>query len=357
MPRARQLGVPFHGETGPLNAITDVAGVHVGHTTLIEGENVRTGVTAILPRGAVHSPVFAGYHSLNGNGEMTGTIWIEESGFLEGPVMITNTHSVGVVRDAVIAWTVERKLYHPIQGDVFWSLPVVAETYDGTLNDVNGFHIAPAHVFAALDGASTGPVAEGAVGGGTGMICHDFKGGIGTSSRRLSAEEGGYTVGVLVQANYGRRRHLTIAGVPVGEEIPDLLPEIHDGPAPMGAGSIIGVVATDAPLLPHQLKRIAQRVGLGIARMGGMGGNSSGDIFLAFSTANPDGWQRVEVAQVDLLPNDRITPLFEATVFATEEAIVNALVAAQTMTGRNGNTVYALPHDRLQAALQKYNRR
>lgn len=357
MLRARQLGVPFHGETGPLNAITDVAGVHVGHTTLIEGENVRTGVTAILPRGAVHSPVFAGYHSLNGNGEMTGTIWIEESGFLEGPVMITNTHSVGVVRDAVIAWTVERKLYHPIQGDVFWSLPVVAETYDGTLNDVNGFHIAPAHVFAALDGASTGPVAEGAVGGGTGMICHDFKGGIGTSSRRLSAEEGGYTVGVLVQANYGRRRHLTIAGVPVGEEIPDLLPEIHDGPAPMGAGSIIGVVATDAPLLPHQLKRIAQRVGLGIARMGGMGGNSSGDIFLAFSTANPDGWQRVEVAQVDLLPNDRITPLFEATVFATEEAIVNALVAAQTMTGRNGNTVYALPHDRLQAALQKYNRR
>ncbi len=219
MPRARQLGVPFHGETGPLNAITDVAGVHVGHTTLIEGENVRTGVTAILPRGAVHSPVFAGYHSLNGNGEMTGTIWIEESGFLEGPVMITNTHSVGVVRDAVIAWTVERKLYHPIQGDVFWSLPVVAETYDGTLNDVNGFHIAPAHVFAALDGASTGPVAEGAVGGGTGMICHDFKGGIGTSSRRLSAEEGGYTVGVLVQANYGRRRHLTIAGVPVKDTI------------------------------------------------------------------------------------------------------------------------------------------
>ncbi|MCL4832877.1 MAG: P1 family peptidase [Caldilineaceae bacterium] len=357
MPRARQLGVSFHGETGPLNAITDVAGVQVGHTTLIEGENVRTGVTAILPRGAVHSPVFAGYHSLNGNGEMTGTIWIEESGFLEGPVMITNTHSVGVVRDAVIAWTVERKLYHPIQGDVFWSLSVVGETYDGTLNDVNGFHVAPAHVFAALDSASTGPVAEGAVGGGTGMICHDFKGGIGTSSRRLSAEEGGYTVGVLVQANYGRRRHLTIAGVPVGEEIPDLLPEIHDGPAPMGAGSIIGVVATDAPLLPHQLKRIAQRVGLGIARMGGMGGNSSGDIFLAFSTANPDGWQRVEVAQVDLLPNDRITPLFEATVFATEEAIVNALVAAQTMTGRNGNTVYALPHDRLQAALQKYNRR
>lgn len=356
MPRARDLGVPFPGEPGPLNAITDVAGVHVGHTTLIEGPDVRTDVTAILPRGPVHAPVFAGYHSLNGNGEMTGTIWVEESGFLEGPVMITNTHSVGVVRDAVIAWTVERKLYHPIQGDVFWSLPVVGETYDGTLNDVNGFHVQPGHVFAALDGASTGPVAEGAVGGGTGMICHGFKAGIGTASRRLNEEEGGYTVGVLVQANYGARRHLTIAGVPVGEEIPDRLPEIHTGPPPMGAGSIIAVVATDAPLLPHQLKRMAQRVGLGVARLGGMGANSSGDIFLAFSTANPDGWQRAEVAQVDLLPNDRITPLFEATVFATDEAIVNALVAARTMTGRNGNTVHALPHDRLQAALRKYNR-
>ena len=357
MPRARDIGIPFPGDPGPLNAITDVAGVHVGHTTLIQGADVRTGVTAILPRGAVHAPVFAGYHSLNGNGEMTGTIWVEESGFLEGPVMITNTHSVGVVRDAVIAWTVERKLYHPIQGDVFWSLPVVGETYDGTLNDVNGFHVKPAHVFAALDGASSGPVAEGNVGGGTGMICHGFKAGIGTASRRLAMADGGYTVGVLVQANYGARRHLTIAGVPVGEEIPDLLPDVQAGAPPMGAGSIIGVVATDAPLLPHQLKRIAQRVGLGIARMGGMGNNSSGDIFLAFSTANPGGWQRVEVAQVDLLPNDRITPLFEATVFATEEAIVNALVAAQTLTGRNGNTVHALPHDRLQAALKKYNRR
>lgn len=356
MPRARDLGIPFPGEPGRHNAITDVAAVHVGHTTLLEGADVRTGVTAILPRGHVHAPVFAGYHSLNGNGEMTGTIWIEESGFLEGPVMITNTHSVGVVRDAVIAWTVERKLYHPIQGDVFWSLPVVAETYDGALNDINGFHVTPAHVFAALDGASTGPVAEGNVGGGTGMICHGFKGGIGTASRRLSDEEGGYTVGVLVQANYGSRRHLTLAGVPVGQEIPDLLPEIHAGPAPMGAGSIIGVVATDAPLLPHQLKRIAQRVGLGIARVGGMGSNSSGDIFLAFSTANPGGWQRAEVAQVALLPNDRITPLFEATVFATEEAIVNAMVAAQTMTGRNGNTVYAIPHERVREALKKYGR-
>ncbi|RLT45564.1 MAG: S58 family peptidase [Chloroflexi bacterium] len=357
MPRARDLGVPFPGDPGPLNAITDVAGVCVGHTTLIQGAHVRTGVTAILPRGPVHAPVFAGYHSLNGNGEMTGTLWIEESGFLEGPLLITNTHSVGVVRDAVIAWTVERKLYHPLQGDVFWSLPVVAETYDGTLNEINGFHVQPAHVFAALDNAATGPVAEGNVGGGTGMICHGFKGGIGTASRRLTGAEGGYTVGVLVQANYGARRHLTIAGVPVGQEIPDLLPEVHAGPPPLGAGSIIGVVATDAPLLPHQLKRIAQRVGLGIARLGGMGANTSGDIFLAFSTANPGGWQRAEVAQVDLLPNDRITPFFEATVFAAEEAIVNALVAARTLTGRNGNTVHALPHDRLQAALEKYNRR
>lgn len=356
MPRARDLGVPFPGDPGPRNAITDVAGVCVGHTTLIEGAVVRTGVTAVLPRGPVHAPVFAGYHSLNGNGEMTGTIWIEESGFLEGPVMITNTHSVGVVRDAVIAWTVERRLYHPIQGDVFWSLPVVAETYDGALNDINGFHVKPEHVYAALDTAATGPVAEGNMGGGTGMICHGFKGGIGTASRRLTAEEGSYTVGVLVQANYGARRHLTISGVPVGQEIPDLLPEIHPGPPPLGAGSIIGVVATDAPLLPHQLKRMAQRVGLGVARLGGMGSNSSGDIFLAFSTANPGGWQRAEVAQVDLLPNDRITPLFEATIFATEEAIVNALVAARTMTGRNGNTVHALPHDRLQEALRKYGR-
>lgn len=356
MPRARDLGVPFPGQAGPLNAITDVAGVHVGHTTLIEGTGVRTGVTAILPRGAVHAPVFAGYHTLNGNGEMTGTIWVEESGFLEGPVLITNTHSVGVVRDAVVAWSVEKKLYDPLAGGVFWSLPVVAETYDGTLNDVNGFHVQPTHVFAALDSATTGPVAEGNVGGGTGMICHGFKSGIGTASRRLEESEGGYTVGVLVQANYGQRRYLTIAGVPVGQEIPDLLPEVHLGPPPAGVGSIIGVVATDAPLLPHQLKRMAQRVGLGIARMGGMGANSSGDIFLAFSTANPGGWQRTALAQVEMLPNDRMTPLFEATVFASEEAIVNALVAAQTMTGRNGNRVHALPHDRLQAALHKYNR-
>lgn len=364
MPRARDLGIPLVGETGPLNAITDVAGVHVGQTTIVHGEGpltvgqgpARTGVTAILPHGRVHRPVFAGVHTLNGNGEMTGTIWIEESGWLEGPVMITNTHSVGLVRDAVIAWTVGHKLYHPLAGDVFWSLPVVAETYDGALNDINGFHVKPDHVFAALDRASIGPVAEGNVGGGTGMICHGFKGGIGTASRRLAQEEGGYTVGVLVQANYGVRRHLLIAGVPVGEEIPDLLPEIRQGAPPMGAGSIIVVVATDAPLLPHQLKRLAQRAGLGIARMGGMGGNSSGDIFIAFSTANGDSWQRSEPTQVTMLPNDRITPLFEATVFATEEAIVNALIAAQTMTGRDSNTVHALPHERLREILRKYGR-
>jgi L-aminopeptidase/D-esterase-like protein len=352
MIRARDLHIPFTGTPGALNAITDVQGVHVGHTTLIRGEGtdaVRTGVTAILPRGRVHQPVFAGVHSLNGNGEMTGTLWIEESGWLEGPVMITNTHSVGVVRDAVIRWTVENRLYSPIQDEIFWSLPVVAETYDGLLNDINGFHVTPEHVFAALDNAGTGPVAEGNVGGGTGMICHGFKGGIGSASRRLGEEEGGYTVGVLVQANYGARRHLMIGGQPVGQLIPDLLPEVQSGPPPMGAGSIIGVVATDAPLLPHQCRRLAQRVGLGIARLGGMGANSSGDIFLAFSTANPQGWQRDAVTQVSMLPNDRITPLLEATVFATEEAIINALVAARSMTGYHGNRVHALPHERIRA--------
>lgn len=366
--RARDLHIPFEGTPGRHNAITDVDGVHVGHTTLIEGEGplrvgqgpVRTGVTAILPQGQVHAPVMAGVHVLNGNGEMTGTIWIEESGWLEGPVMITNTHSVGTVRDAVIAWTVERRLFHPLERDIFWSLPVVGETYDGTLNDINGFHVKPEHVFAALDAAAVGPVEEGNVGGGTGMICHGFKGGIGTSSRVIAQEDGGYTggytVGALVQANYGSRRNLLIAGVPVGQEIPDLLPEIHAGAAPMGAGSIIIVLATDAPLLPHQLRRVAQRASLGLARMGGMGANSSGDIFLAFSTANTSAWQRNEPTQVTMLPNDRITPIFEAAVHATEEAIVNAMVAAQTMHGRDGNTVHALPHERVRDVMRKYGR-
>jgi len=358
--RARDLGVPFEGEPGRFNAITDVEGVTVGHSTIIKGEGklvvgkgpVRTGVTAVLPRGDSVDPVFAGWFSLNGNGEMTGTTWVEESGFLEGPVMITNTHSVGVVHDAVIEWMHERKSKNPSIGDVYWSLPVVAETYDGRLNDINGFHVKKRHAFEALKSARSGSVAEGNVGGGTGMICHQFKGGIGTASRKLSEAEGGYTVGVLVQANYGLRPLLTIAGVPVGHEIPDLMPEISGG----DLGSIIVVIATDAPLLPHQLKRLARRAPLGISRVGGVGGNGSGDIFIAFSMANPNAHGGNKISDVRMLSNDLNTGLFLATVQATEEAIVNAVVAAETMTGINGNTVYALPHDRLREALRKYNR-
>jgi D-aminopeptidase len=364
MSRARDLGVVFEGRPGPLNALTDVQGISVGHTTLVSGDGelqvgrgpVRTGVTAILPRGKTNDPVFSGWYALNGNGEMTGTTWIEESGFLEGPIMITNTHSVGVVRDAVVAWLIRESLYDPIYAEVFWSLPVVAETYDGTLNDINGFHVKREHVFAALDNASSGAVAEGNVGGGTGMVCHGFKGGIGTASRRLEVEGAAYTVGVLVQANYGDRRHLTISGVSVGREIADLLPAVHSAGVSPGSGSIIVVVATDAPLLPHQLKRLARRVPLGIARLGGLGANSSGDIFIAFSTANPGAARRSGISRLEMLPNDQATPLFEATVQATEEAIVNALVAAETMQGINGNTVYALPHDRLRQVLGKYSR-
>ena len=358
--RARDLGVPFDGEQGRLNAITDVDGVAVGHSTIISGNGrlvvgrgpVRTGVTAILPRGMDTDPVFAGWSCLNGNGEMTGTTWVEESGFLEGPIMITNTHSVGVVHDAVIEWMNRRKAEDPRIGEVHWSLPVVAETYDGRLNDINGFHVKSRHAFEAIETASQGPVEEGNVGGGTGMICHQFKGGIGTSSRLLGEADGGYTVGVLVQANYGLRPPLTIAGVPVGREIPDLLPSFSGE----GAGSIIVVVATDAPLLPHQLKRLARRAPLGIARVGGFGGDSSGDIFIAFSTANPGVHGKGKVSEVRMLSNDLNTGLFMAVVQATEEAIVNALVAAETMTGVNGNTVYALPHDRLRDTLGKYNR-
>ena len=364
MPRARDLGIPFEGMPGSLNAITDVRGVQVGHTTLVSGEGelrvgkgpVRTGVTAILPRGKKNDSVFAGWYSLNGNGEMTGTTWVEESGFLEGPVMLTNTHSVGVVRDAVVAWMYEESRYDPIFGDVFWSLPVVAETYDGRLNDINGFHVKREHVFAALNKTSTGRVVEGNVGGGTGMVCHEFKGGIGTASRELDSERGGYVIGILVQANYGARRNLTVGGVPVGREITDLRPVFHSGGGGSGGSSIIVVVATDAPLLPHQLKRLARRVPLGIARVGGMGANSSGDIFIAFSTANPGAAQRGGTSKLEMLANDRMTSLFEATVYATEEAIINALVAAETMSGINGNTVYALPHDRLKQVLRKYNR-
>ena len=353
--RARDLGIPFEGSPGPLNAITDVQGVEVGHVTLISGKGklvvgkgpVRTGVTAILPRGRGSTePVFAAWFTLNGAGEMTGTTWVEESGFLEGPVMITNTHSVGTVRDAVIAWQYSRGAFQR------WSLPVVAETYDGFLNDINGFHVKAEHVFQALDGAKTGPVGEGSVGGGTGMVAHRFKGGIGTSSRIVDEGRREYTVGVLVQANYGGRSRFTVAGVPVGREITDLTPEEGDE----DSGSIIIVVATDAPLLPHQLKRVVKRAALGVARNGGVGGNGSGDIFMAFSTANPGAANESEIVSLQMIPNSRITPIFSATVQATEEAIINAMVAAQTMTGRDGNTVYGLPHQRLKEVMKKYNR-
>ena len=356
-PRARDLGVPFEGTPGPLNAITDVKGVEVGHATIIRGEGklvvgegpVRTGVTAIFPRGKASSdPVFAGWYSLNGNGEMTGTTWVEESGFLYGPVTITNTHSVGVVRDAVIFW--QFKHGPPAPAEDWWSLPVVAETWDGYLNDINGFHVKPEHVFEAIENARSGPVAEGNVGGGTGMICNEFKGGIGTASRTLPEKFGGHTVGVLVQCNYGIRRLLRIAGVPVGREIP--------GPSVWGSdtGSIIVVVATDAPLLPHQMKRLARRVPLGLGRNGSISGDESGDIFIAFSTANPGAGSSGKSARVTMLPNDWMDPLFEATVQATEEAVINALVAAETMTGINNHRVEALPHDKLREVLKKYNR-
>src|SRR6266699_1174471 len=357
-PRARDLGVPFDGTPGPLNAITDVPGVTVGHTTLISGEGklqvgkgpVRTGVTAVLPRGkdSMSNPVFAGWWSLNGNGEMTGTTWVEESGFLEGPVMITNTHSVGVVRDAVIAWRVKRA--PPDQEGYFWSLPVVAETWDGDLNDANGFHVKPEHVFQALDSASGGAVLEGNVGGGTGMVCNEFKGGIGTSSRKLDAKFGGYTVGVLVQCNYGWRNQLRIAGVPVGREITENTTRNDD------IGSIIVVVATDAPLLPMQLRRMAKRVPLGVGRLGSFSGDGSGDLFIAFSTANPGISGAKGIPQLKMLQTTNLNPLFLATVQATEEAVVNAMVAAETMTGINNHTVPALPHEQLREVLKKYNR-
>jgi D-aminopeptidase len=356
-PRARDLGVPFDGTPGALNAITDIKGVEVGNTTLISGDGplkvgvgpVRTGVTAVLPRGkASNDAVFAAWFTLNGNGEMTGTTWVEDSGFLSGPVMITNTHSVGVVRDTVIDWRVRRG--DPDQEEYWWSLPVVAETWDGDLNDINGFHVKPDDVFHALNTAHTGPVEEGNVGGGTGMVCNEFKGGIGTSSRVLDAKERGYTVGVLVQCNYGRRDQLRIAGIPVGREIPE-------NPArDKEVGSIIVVVATDAPLIPTQLKRLVRRVTLGLGRDGSYASNGSGDIFIAFSTANPGADGAKGPHSITMLGNDDLSPLFLATVQATEEAIVNAMIAAETMTGINNHTVYALPHERLREVLKKYNR-
>jgi D-aminopeptidase len=371
--RARDLGIPFDGIPGKYNAITDVAGVEVGFTTLIEGNGrlqkgtgpVRTGVTAIFPAGKKYTPVFANWAMLNGNGDMTGTHWITESGFLETPILITNTSSVGTVRDAALAWMDKNKYYDTSQHQFWYSYPVVAETWDGILNDINGFHVKPEHVWQALENAKSGPVEEGSVGGGTGMICHEFKGGTGTSSRVIDKSLGGYTVGVLVQANHGSRKQLIIAGVPVGKELADTLPiiinenhtaKIYNNNELSETGSIIVVVATDAPLLPHQLKRLAKRVSLGIAKDGGTGGNGSGDIFIAFSTANKSAFSRTKETNVTMYSNDLINGLFTATIEATEEAIINALVAGRTMKGINDNTVPGLPHEAVIKILNKYNR-
>jgi len=372
--RARDLGVPFDGTPGPLNAISDVAGVEVGYTTIIRGEGklvvgkgpVRTGVTAVIPRGhdSLNDPVYAAVFSLNGNGEMTGTHWVEESGFLEGPVVITNTHSVGVARDAVIAWRIKHGASDA--SGYWWSLPLVAETWDGWLNDTNGFHVKPEDVFHALDSAHGGAIEEGSVGGGTGMICYEFKGGNGTASRKIEIKEPKassgqssangasaartYTVGVFVQANFGRRALLMIAGVPVGKEIPGSVYKED-------TGSCIAVVATDAPLLPNQLKRLARRVSIGLARTGTISGNGSGDLFIAFSTANKNVWAADQgTHSVQTVPNDLMDPIFSGVVEATEEAVVNALVDNQTMTGAGNHRVEALPHDRLRELLKKYNR-
>jgi L-aminopeptidase/D-esterase-like protein len=352
-PRARDLGIPFEGQPAPLNAITDVEGIEVGYTTLIGGESMRTGVTIIHPRGKHnHDPVFAGWFPLNGNGELTGAAWIEEGGFLEGPIAITNTHSVGVVRDAIIAWQVQHQALFQL-----WSCPVVAETADGWLNDMNAFYVRPEHVWAALDNAQAGAIAEGNVGGGAGMLCYEFKGGTGTASRQLPEKLGGYKVGVLVQTNFGRRFQLSIAGAPVGQHLREGA-VFTSGENPFREqGSLIVIIATDAPLLPYQLKRLAKRAALGMARTGGLAGNGSGDIFLAFSTANPGAARPAgEVANLQALPNDRIDPLLWAAAYATEEAIVNAMVAAESMTGRDGLSVPAIPHDALVAILQRYNR-
>ena len=362
-PRARDIGIPFDGTTGKFNAITDVKGIEVGYSTIISGQGknirgkgpVRTGVTAILPRGRMNNPVFANWYSLNGNGEMTGTTWITESGFLEGPIMITNTNSVGVVRDAVLKWFVKNNWY---KEDFWYTYPVVAETYDGFLNDIYGFHVKEENAYEALDNAKSGLLKEGNVGGGTGMMCLGFKGGTGTSSRIVKIMDSTYTVGVLVQSNFGGKRNFTIAGVPIGKELKDTLNYEFKAPPSYqpGDGSIIVVLATDAPLLPHQLKRIAARIALGVGKVGGRGENGSGDIFIAFSTANPSAFQRENFTKLDELPNDLINPLFEATVQATEEAIINAMVAAETTEGINGNKAYALPHKLVIDILKKYNR-
>jgi len=372
--RARDLGIPFDGTPGKWNAITDVPGVEVGHHTIIEGSGplirgkgpVRTGVTAILPGGKNFTPLFANWYTLNGNGDMTGTHWLAESGFIETPVLITNTSSVGIVRDATLEWMVKQHYYSADEEGFWYAYPLVAETWDGILNDINGFHVKKEDAWMALDSATSGPVTEGNVGGGTGMICHGFKGGMGTASRVIDAKFGGYTVGVLVQTNYGSRSQLTIAGVPVGKELLDTLQmqiksransKVKDlNEISNETGSIIVIVATNAPLLPHQLKRITQRVSLGIGKVGGIGGNGSGDIFLAFSTANKNAFDRNKEETVTMYPNDNINVLFTATIQATEEAIINALVAAKTMKGIDDNTVYALPHETVINILRKYKR-
>ncbi len=359
-PRARDLGIPFDGSPGPFNAITDVAGATVGHSTIVadlpDGRRARTGVTAILPLGreSLMNPVFGAWFSLNGCGEMTGTTWLEESGQLEGPVMLTNTHSVGTVHQATIEWRILQG--GPDATGYYWSVPVVAETWDGYLNDVNGFHVKPEHVAQALEGASTGPVAEGNVGGGTGMVCHEFKGGIGTASRVTKVLDVFYTVGVLVQANYGLREELRIAGVPVGRELRQHRVYSETDPDPPDNGSIIIVVATDAPLLPHQLKRVVKRAAMGLARMGSVAHNGSGDIFVAFTTAERSLGRVDRVLTHESVPNEAIDPLFTATVQATEEAIVNALIAARDMTGDQGHSVKAIPHDELIEVLRRYGR-
>ncbi|MFN7966789.1 MAG: P1 family peptidase [Acidobacteriota bacterium] len=353
-PRARDLGVPFEGTPGTLNAITDVPGVEVGHTTLIldppaAKKPIRTGVTAIFPRGSrSDDPVFGAWFPLNGNGELTGTAWLKEGGFLEGPVLFTNTHSVGTVRDAVIAWRIKRGA--PDASGYYWSLTVVGETWDGWLNDINAFAVKPEHTFAALDAARGGAVAEGNVGGGTGMVCFEFKGGIGTASRVVKAAGATYTVGAIVQCNCGLRPWLTIAGVPVGKEI-------QDGASRQDEyGSILIVVATDAPLLPHQLERVAHRAALGLARVGSYSGNGSGDLMLAFSTANPHAAFANGLVSLAMLPNDALDRVFEATAQSVEEAIVNAMVAGRTMDGVDGHRIIGLPHERLQEVMKKYHR-
>jgi D-aminopeptidase len=359
-PRARDLGIPFDGSPGPLNAITDVAGVAVGHATLIEdlpdGRAVRTGVTAVLPRGreTITSPVFGAWFALNGNGEMTGTTWLEESGQLDGPVMITNTHSVGTVHQATIAWRIRQG--EPDAAGYWWALPVVAETWDGHLNDINGFHVKAEHVDAALDGAKGGPVAEGNVGGGTGMVCYEFKGGIGTASRVVDVLGASYTVGVLVQANYGLRDQLRIAGVPVGTHLREHRIYSEPDPGAAGTGSIIVVIGTDAPLLPHQLKRVSRRAALGLGRNGSIASNGSGDIFIAFSTANGSLDVVDRLLDHRSVPNDEISPVFGATVEAVEEAVVNAMVGARDMTGDQGHYAKALPHDALMEVMKQYGR-